>query len=197
MPTENELYEAWRNASDDATRGELREQLFQKVTGHAEAVVWKSLPEWDPDRDDLVQDIVMAVFENITSFNGKSKFSTWVGGVANNKVKEEWRNRKNHEKVIDESLGLEDSEHGLRVHPSLLYPPDFDTKIFLDELRDGLPEKERQLLQCKSEEMTSAESGEILGVSADAVDSRWARFKPKLEKKYHGSDGKGTSEATN
>jgi RNA polymerase sigma factor (sigma-70 family) len=194
MSDENEIYVQWQNAIDDEARGRTIKQLSKEVRRHGEAVVWEGLNEWNPD---TVEKIVAAVVDNLPRFQGRSKFSTWVHAIGKNKVKEELRYRKNRRKDIDETARVEDSEDGGRTPRHEVRRPDFDTPMLVDDLCKGLSEENTLLLQGKYEQMSSDEIGQLLGISADAVDSRWARLKPTIQEKFRGSDGKATPQATN
>jgi RNA polymerase sigma factor (sigma-70 family) len=183
MPSENETYEQWRSAPE-GERWELEGRLFQQVVGHALAVVWTKLQEPNPD---LAQEIALAVFRNLSNFKGESKFSTWVHAIGRNKVKELIRNRVRWRKIFEQNVLLRREEEEQEVNPTVIEEageaPDFDTPILVDELCEGLSQRDALLLRCKYELMGSDEIAAILGTTREATDSRWARLRPKLQEK--------------
>ena len=181
MSDENELYEQWRGAAE-GERCDLETRLFQKVLRHAKAVVWIGLHERNPD---LAQDIALAVLRNLSGFRGDSKFSTWVQAIAERKVDEELRKRIRRRNVFDERKVVvtnpEEEEVVGAVHPTEL--PDFDSGIAFGEICRRLPtEEDAMLLRCKRDGMSSVEIAARMGISQEAVDSRWARLKPRIQK---------------
>jgi RNA polymerase sigma factor (sigma-70 family) len=192
MSVENELYEKWRN-STGAERSELEGRLFHAVVRHAQAVVWTSLREWNPD---LAQEIALAAFRNLPRFRGDSKFSTWVHAIGRNKVRELLRNRTRWRKIFAQSPVFErqdkEREHDSNPLEFAGKMPDFETQILVDELCEGLNRRDAILFRCKCEKMSSDEIATILGMTTEAVDSCWARLKLTLKKKFaHTTANKG------
>jgi RNA polymerase sigma factor (sigma-70 family) len=184
MLDENELYEKWLGTGE-ADRNEVEGQLSTSVQRHAQAVVWENLQETHPDS---VQKIVMAVMTQLGAFRGKSKFSTWVHAIAQHIVDEELRRRTRYRQVFDETKSVatdphEEIENRARsVVPTIL--PDFEGPIAFAEFSEGLSDEDAALLRYKRDGLSSKEAAERMGTTVEAVDSRWARLKPKVEKEF-------------
>jgi RNA polymerase sigma factor (sigma-70 family) len=185
MSDENEVYQKWLG-TPEAERAEIEEQLCALVKKHAQAVVWNMLQENNPD---LAQIIVAAVMTKPGAFRGEnnSKFSTWVHAIAENKVNEELRNRTHYRAVFDEKVAVvsdpdeESDSHALEIVPAV--SPDLVGPIAFAEFSDSLSHEDAALLRHKKEGLSSKEAAEKMGTTVEAIDSRWARLKPKLERK--------------
>lgn len=196
MSNENEFYEVWREAPE-AEKWEWEELLFEEVRNHAMAAVWTRMAEFNPD---LAQEIVCAVYGNLPRFRGECRFSTFVHAIARNKINEVLRNRIRWRKVFAENrrrLPAEEAEVGSedqRERPCRCpiwidlraTVANLDAPILQEQLRKGLSDDDGLLLECKCESMSSAEIGALLGIGVEAVDSRWARLRPKLRQRYLG-----------
>jgi RNA polymerase sigma factor (sigma-70 family) len=187
MSDENEICQKWLRTPEDE-RANAAVELSDSVEGHAQAVVWKKLHE---DHPDVVQNILADVMTKLESFEGRngSKFSTWVHAVAENNVYEEIRKRKRYRAVFDETIVVvadpdEESENRTReVVPTV--PSDVEGTTAFAEFSDGLSDKDAELLDCKLAGFSSKEAAELTGTRVEAVDSRWARLKPRLGKQFH------------
>jgi RNA polymerase sigma-70 factor (ECF subfamily) len=59
------------------------------------------------DTDDIVQDVLVAVIRNISSFRGESKFSTWIYKIACNRVRRFFEtSERNFVNLDDEQLDI-------------------------------------------------------------------------------------------
>src|SRR5262249_41719060 len=96
--TENDLYQAWRDAKDPNDQERKVQPLHKAVRSHARAVVYSKLPEAP---ETLAEEIAGDVILGIKNFRGKSKFSTYVHRVAENKVNEQLRKVIRDKKAID------------------------------------------------------------------------------------------------
>jgi RNA polymerase sigma factor (sigma-70 family) len=62
-----------------------KDTLFQYIRPQAEKYIRRKLLN-HPDVEDVVQEVMLAVWETLPRFNGQSKFSTYVRSIARNKV---------------------------------------------------------------------------------------------------------------
>jgi len=184
MSDENELYQTWL-ATDGAERNDVEEQLSGAVQRHAQAVVWENLQETHPDS---VQKIVLAVMTQLGAFRRESKFSTWVHAIAQHIVDEELRRRTRHRQVFDETKSVVTDPHdeienrARGVVPTII--PDFEGPIAFAEFSEGLSDEDAALLRYKRDGLSSKEAAERMGTTVEALDSRWARLKPKVAKEF-------------
>jgi RNA polymerase sigma-70 factor (ECF subfamily) len=83
---------------------ELIEQLKQKDESAFKAIVeqWQDMfyntilgiVQNETEAEDLSQDVFIKVFENISSFKGESKFSTWLYRIATTTALDHLRSKK-------------------------------------------------------------------------------------------------------
>src|SRR5262249_52154873 len=86
---ENQIFQAWRNATEEE-KLDRENQLYDVVRQHASRLIWRRLNENNPL---LANDIASTVFSQLSTFESRSAFSTWVHRIATNKINGELRNR--------------------------------------------------------------------------------------------------------
>jgi RNA polymerase sigma factor (sigma-70 family) len=180
---ENELYAKWLETAP-ANRGDVEAKLYVAVKKHAKAVLWKTLNESDHD---LEETVTVAAMTQMRKFRQDCKFSTWVEEIARRKVKQHLRGKIRARKVFDEYIAVvesesDDDDSGPRVGEitaSVL--PQLDGEIAVRELHERLSKEDCTLLRYKQEGRTSKEIAEAMGTTVEAVDSRWARLKPRVK----------------
>ncbi|MBK6539763.1 MAG: RNA polymerase sigma factor [Flavobacteriales bacterium] len=147
-------------------------KVFQKCVGMAR------------DRDlakDLTHDIFLKVFVNLSKFDHKSKFGTWVYSITYNYCLDALRkNQRHQEQDIDErmpeSLPLNDESEaallGLRAER-------------LDQVLSQIDPADRAILLMKYEdELPVADMQAALGVGESAVKMRLLRARERAIAKY-------------
>jgi RNA polymerase sigma-70 factor (ECF subfamily) len=81
--TDEALIEQWKSAASQGARTMLVERLFERH--YRRVAIW--CLRWSGDREnakDLAQDVFLKVQRNLDSFQGGSKFTTWLYMVAKN-----------------------------------------------------------------------------------------------------------------
>jgi RNA polymerase sigma factor (sigma-70 family) len=81
--TDEALASGYRNTSDPAEREPFVDELFRRH--YAQVARW--CLRFSPDREtaaDLAQEVFSKVYQNLGSFQGQSKFSTWLFSIARN-----------------------------------------------------------------------------------------------------------------
>lgn len=180
---ENRLYKQWRQ-SDPADRVDVEAKLFAAVKRHAQAVLWEKLGEAP---DELVDKTAEAAITQLAKFKQKSKFSTWVQGIAQRKAKQYIRGKVRERKVFDEYTVVveSDSEDALDRRDGEITPSvtsQVESEIALSQFRQSLPSEDATLLELKERGLESTEIAEAMGTTVEAVDSRWARLKRRVKK---------------
>ena len=163
--------EAAREGSDGPAFVELlnryRERVWRvcfRLLGHAD------------DAQDAAQEVFVRLFTQRTRFQGHSKYSTWVHGIAVRTCLMSRRSRgrrRRHEAVAAKSelpVG-EPREPGLSLD--------------LREMLDSLDEEDRALVILKyCENYSYEELAEIFGLSAAACKMRVSRAKEKIQEHF-------------
>jgi RNA polymerase sigma-70 factor, ECF subfamily len=81
--TDEDLASGYRNTADPAEREAFIDELFRRH--YARVARW--CLRFNPDREtaaDLAQEVFSKVYQNLGSFQGQSKFSTWLFSIARN-----------------------------------------------------------------------------------------------------------------
>lgn len=169
---ENALYQEWKNASEEQ-RAEVLPKLLNAVRVHAKAVVFEELAE---NNRELVETIVGEVGRCLPTFRGKAKFGSWVHKIALNHVFGEMRNRIRRRAVFNEGVEVDDEMPQVN-------PTDPDSRIYVEQLADGLSEEEQLIYWAKYQGYTSRDIAEQLDKSEDAVESQWRRITGKIRER--------------
>ena len=123
----------------------------------------------ESDAEELTQDTFLKAFQHLSSFNGKSQFSTWIYRIAYNTALTALR-KKNIELTADEKLWntISDTETENRIEK-------------LREALDRLPADERALITFfYEEEKNISEIAVITGQTEGNVKVKLYRLRKKL-----------------
>ncbi len=124
------------------------------------------------DRDDLLQEILLQVWESIPSFQSRSKQSTWIYKVAlytAMSYKRKDRNRRLPEEDLDESLAETDNSQGSDSALNQLY-----------EAIHQLGKVERSLALMHLEGLSYREIAQVLGITENHVGVKLTRIRKRL-----------------
>src|SRR5262249_42872582 len=157
-------------------RQALLERLYRAVKKHAAAVVWSKFPEAYLD---LPSDIAATVICRLESFRGNGTFSTWVHEISKRKTNEALRKLIRSKKIFNrtktlEEIELETPKRG--QHPLHAVEPNPDLVIEVKDFCKQLPKSHAALYAYKRFGLHSKEIAAKLGITQEAVDSRWARL---------------------
>ena len=163
------------------------EQLVRNYTPPLLRVARRLLGNDDEARDAL-QDAFISVFRSIRNFEAGSRLSTWLHRVVVNAALMKLRTRRRHpEEEIEKYLPLF-QEDGHQIVPSVEWMESAETALQRKEMRqlvraaiDRLPDTYRTVLLLRDiEEMSTAETAEILGISTTAAKLRLHRARQAL-----------------
>jgi RNA polymerase sigma-70 factor, ECF subfamily len=144
----------------------------------------------EEDARDALQDSLVAVYRSIGKFESTSALSTWLHRiVVNTSLMRLRAKRRRPEEDIEEYLPrfLED---GHQNEPTTAWTESADQVLEREELRtavreaiDKLPDAYRIVLQLRDiEELSTAETAEILGTTKNVVKIRLHRARQALRK---------------
>jgi RNA polymerase sigma-70 factor (ECF subfamily) len=140
--------------------------------------------------EETLQDTFINVFRKLRSFDGKSKFSTWLFTIVTNNCRMKHRQRKSHE--LEESLEAYDAPPGRRDGESTTEiarweetPADLlldkELRTVLDRSIAALPLDYRTVFILRDVEgHTTEETARIVGISVEATKSRLRRARAFL-----------------
>lgn len=138
------------------------------------------------DAEDVVQDAFLKAYQNLSKFQGNSKFYTWLVRIAVNEALMRLRKRKSDKTVsMDEDVETEDGSVPREVAD---WSPNPEQQYGQSELNDilgktiqGLPLGFRTVFVLRDVEgMSTEETAEMLGLSVPAVKSRLLRARLQL-----------------
>lgn len=129
--------------------------------------------------EDLAQDTFVEAYRSLARFDGRSRFSTWLCGIALN-ITRNYLNRAPERKYSFASDAVMDTMASPASSPldDTLHAERLET---LRRLLDGLPDDLREpLLLVTLDELSYEEAGRLLGIPAGTVKSRVFRARREL-----------------
>jgi RNA polymerase sigma-70 factor (ECF subfamily) len=140
--------------------------------------------EADPDkRKDLLQDVHLALWRSLASFDGLCSLRTWVYRVAHNAATSyvigQRRSRASAWVSLEEVATVADPAAGERAADRR---HSFDRLL---ELIQRLKPLDRQVILSYLEGLDAAETAEIVGISAGNVATKIHRIKNLLAQQFH------------
>lgn len=163
-----------------------RDQLFQQlVSDHGAGVarVAGSYARNGAERDDLLQDIWLAVWRALPSFRGDASLKTFVFRIAHNRSVTSLARRRPDGAAAEEMEQLVDSSPG----PAQRLASQRDSERLLAAVQ-RLPLGLRQTLTLRLEGLSYAEISEVLGISESNVAVRLNRARQRLSDRLGGRD---------
>ncbi|WP_240481318.1 RNA polymerase sigma factor [Sandaracinus amylolyticus] len=155
----------------DAARFEaLMRRHNQRVFRTARAILRS-----DAEAEDAAQQAWLSAYTHLAQWNGGARFSTWLTRIVAREALHRLRGRgHDHLELVDD-----------RASPAMPSPEDETTRAevraMLERAIDALPEAFRTVLVLRDlEELSSAEVGEVLGLTEEAVRVRLHRARRAL-----------------
>src|SRR5438876_8057017 len=169
---------------DSAAFSELVNRYSRKIYRLA-----KHITQNDEDAEDVLQETFLKSFSHLDSFQGQSKFYTWIVRIAVNEALMKLRKRKSDRSVpLDEPL---DTGEDTVIREIAVWDENPEQKYsreelgqILDEAVEGLKPVFRTVFVLRDiEELSTEETAEALGISVPAVKSRLLRARLQLREK--------------
>jgi RNA polymerase sigma-70 factor (ECF subfamily) len=166
--------EARREGSDGPAFHCLLERYRQKVW----QICYRLMGNTE-DASDAAQEVFVRLFLCRDRFEGRSKYSTWVHGIALRTCLTMRRSRSRRQR----------RETTTEITPAMVErqaeSPHIGLKLDLTQMLDALNEDERAMLILKHAEGHSYEElAEMFGLSVSACKMRLSRARDKLRKQY-------------
>lgn len=166
----------------DAAREGANGLAFAELMHRYRDRIWKicfRLLGNEHDAHDAAQEVFVRLFFQRGKYEGRSKFSTWVHGIAVRVCLTMRRGRGRRQKhemtVVSEAL----EQQAARADESA------ETVIDLEHMLEVLSEEDRALLILKyAEDYTYDELAEMFAISPSACKMRISRARDKLHEKY-------------
>ncbi len=164
----------------DAAFAYLTDAYAQKVYGSCLQILRNT-----EDAEDLVQEVFTAIYLSLDAFEGKSKLSTWIYALTQNKAKEFLRNksrlkRKGTLTVLDEYADGFNAGTTNFNHPGIQLEDKEKAQILFQAI-DSLAENQAQAFRlAKMEGYSYVEIAEMMDVSVSSVESLLFRANKRL-----------------
>ena len=141
------------------------------------------------DAEDVVQESFQQAFVHLKSFNGDSRFSTWLSRIAINAALMKLR-KKHHlwDVSLDESAETEESSFRIDVedqglNPEQLYAAKERQRILSEAMNDLTPGLRKAIELREIDERSTEETAQIMGISVGAVKARVFHGRRKLRER--------------
>src|SRR5882724_12091835 len=143
------------------------------------------------DAADVVQESFQQAFVHLKSFNGASRFSTWLSRIAINAAL--MKLRKKHrlwDVSLDESVETEESSSRIDVEDQGLSPEQLyvqqEHQRMLSEAMNQLTPGMRKAIQLRElDERSTEETARIMGISVSAVKARVFHGRKRLRERLN------------
>jgi len=143
------------------------------------------------DAEDVVQESFQQAFLHLKSFNGDSRFSTWLSRIAINAAL--MKLRKKHrlwDLSLDESAESEESSSRIEVeddglNPEQLYAQKERQRILTEAMNDLTPGMRKAIELREIDERSTEETAQIMGISVGAVKARVFHGRRKLRERLN------------
>jgi RNA polymerase sigma-70 factor (ECF subfamily) len=179
---ETELIAAARLGNQDAFA-----ELYRQHVGYVRAIGRSILR--NKDLDDMCQDTFLLAFTRLNSFDGNSRFRTWITRIAINRCLVTLRKgRRTGKSQSDQvSMDTEFADEGVDRFAFACIDQQLEglsTRLDLEKLLSALTPIQRQILEMAYlEDMPELEIAEVLGIPLSAVTRRIFRAKRKVRNK--------------
>jgi RNA polymerase sigma-70 factor (ECF subfamily) len=169
--------------------GSRQDRLYKEAAATYAAALERLTRAYEPDADrrlDLLQEIHLALWRSLASFDGRCSLRTWVYRVAHNVATSQVTRRRSRTPAFVGLDGLETMSHTVDREQTL------DDRRALDRMMTLIHELEpldRQIILLYLEEFDAATIAEITGCSAGNVATKVHRLKKLLAQRFQ----KGTA----
>ncbi len=169
---------------DECSRRDALYEEFHRVLGAAVERLARAYEADDARRQELVQEIHVALWQSFAAFDGRCSLRTWVYRVAHNvavsHVLRDRKNRAEHLVDLDAIAELADPVRTDRV------VEDRDALSRLLDLVRSLAPADRQIMLLYLEGEDAAAIGDVTGLSASNVATKIHRIKKVLARRFQG-----------
>ena len=181
MTTETELIEQLKRKDESAFKAiveQWRDMVYNTLLG---------IVQNETEAEDLAQDVFIKVFENISSFKGESKFSTWLYRISTTTALDHLRSKKRKKRFgFIFSLGDNEENETDRLpdfhHPGVKLENKERASVLFRAI-SKLPENQKVAFTLhKLEGMSYRDISLVLDSTVSAVESLMSRANGNLRK---------------
>lgn len=137
----------------------------------------------EPDLEDIVQDVFVAVYRNINDFDTTRRFSPWIYRIAHNACMNTWRERSRGPINLDLDELDRLIPHHMHEEPAVTAKEKEEMRVLLAEKVDALPPNYREIIQLYYfDDFSYLEIADIIHIPLGTVGVRLARARTALKK---------------
>lgn len=137
------------------------------------------------DAEEISQDVFLKAYQSLNTFEGKSKFSTWLYRIAYNAAISKTRKKKVEMVAIEETVITNYSTDGIGRNMNDL--EENDRQLILEKALFRLPEEDNLLITLFYKNENSIDDiSDITGLSVSNVKVRLHRIRKKLYEEMNG-----------
>jgi RNA polymerase sigma-70 factor, ECF subfamily len=152
----------------------------------------------DADAEDLMQESYIRAYQNLSKFEGRAKFSTWLSRIAVNEAlarKRSLARREEIEPMVDPQSDRA-KNFPLRAASPEQQVSTNEMRGLLEDAIDSLPDQYRTVIMLRDiQEMETAETAEALDITEQNVKTRLHRARALLRKRLYLRAGEQKAEA--
>lgn len=158
-----------------------KSQYFQEIIQSHKGILFKVARTYcqnEEDRQDLIQEIMIQLWQSFHKYNNKFKITTWMYRISINVAISFYRKnavRQSNTVVLNEAITqLKDDEKTEKEWQLNL----------LDQFISELKEFDKALMLLYLEDKSHVEIADILGISVGNVGTKIGRIKEKLKQRF-------------
>lgn len=158
-----------------------REQLYDRVLSEYASAIRRIASVYTrtlSDRDDLIQDIAIALWQSLPAFRGESSLKTFIFRIAQNRAISYLSRQRPQDCVVDEEAEIPD----VRLTPEATLSLEQQKQKLLDAV-SRLPVPYRQVMILVLEGLDYEEIAETLSISTANVGARLSRGRKILQQR--------------
>lgn len=166
-------------------------QEFEKIVRQESERLYRVLLRYVKDEDEarsIMQETFLQAYENLGSFRGDSKFTTWLYSIGINQARAQYRKQRRYNPLEEDEIDrLQPSfSMGRYTHPYEPWQPDevaskSERRELVHRAISQLPENYRIVVELRDiQEFSTAETAEVLEMTLVAVRVRLHRARQAL-----------------
>ena len=159
--------------------GDMR-ALDELYARHGRAILGFLMTQLDNRQlaEEVLQDVMLAAWNNAPNFRGESKVRTWLLVIARNRAINARRRRRPTLVELDETYGIASDETGPMEYAERQFK-----KETVQQALDSLSDEHREILTLAFyQQLSGPEIAEVLGIAEGTVKSRLHRAKSQLKR---------------
>jgi RNA polymerase sigma-70 factor (ECF subfamily) len=134
----------------------------------------------DAEVEDVIQEAYVSAYAHLSDFSGRARFSTWLTRIAIHEAFGRLRKRRRSEPLDGSSS--EDEAMLTPIPSPEKHASDGELRKLLERVVDTLPETFRTVFVLRAvEQLSVAETSEVLGIPEDTVKTRLHRARGLLQ----------------